>query len=226
MRAMLLAILLAPAALSAQFTRDSVITINLTRTAKLPPDAASWFITIEGTAETSRAAQALADTKLNAVTQALRALGGAVTLGTPVSFSVGPTPGVRGYPGSPAVGTVTARTAMRVHVTRMAYLGRALAAAAEAGAAGASGVTFESSAADSARRAEVALALATARQEAQIIATALDGRIGGLVDVGTTSNDRMFAQPTMLPMEGMVQQVGVPEVTITVTVTARFRFVR
>jgi uncharacterized protein YggE len=226
MRTLLLAALLLPATVAGQVTRDSVIAINLTRTVKLTPDRASWFVTIEGTAETSRAALALAETKLTAVTQALRALDGTVALGTPVAFAVGPTPGMRGYPGSPTLATVTARTAMRVQVTRLADLARALAAAAEAGAAGASGVTFESSAADSARRAEIGVALAMARQEAQTIATALDGRVGGLIDVSTSSNDRMFAQPTMLPMEGMNQPTGVPEVTVSITVTARFRLVR
>lgn len=226
MRAIAFVAFLIPFGLSAQIQRDSVIAVNMTRTVKLAPDHASWFVTIEGTAETSAAAQALAESKATAVTRALRALGPTVELGSPVAFSVGPTPGMRGYPGSPSQPTTTARTAMRVRVTRMADLARALAAASEAGAAGASGVTFESSVADSARRAEVAKALAMLRQEAEIIASALDGRIGGLVDVSTTSSDRVFGQPTMLPMEGMNQPTLVPEVSVSVTVTARFRLVR
>jgi uncharacterized protein YggE len=225
MRALAFAVLLAPAMLAAQTSRDSVISINLTRVVKLAPDRATWFVTIEGTAETSQAAQTLAESKLATVTRALRELGSAVSLGTPVAFAVGPTPGMRGYPGSPTTGTVTARTALRVQVTRLAELARALAAASEAGAAGASGVSFESSVSDSVRRAEVGIALTMARAEAQIIATALDGRIGGLVDVSTTSNDRMYMQPTMLPMEGMSQPTHAPEVAITVTVSVRYRIV-
>jgi len=227
MRTLLTLILLAPAALNAQVMRDSVIAVNSTRTVRLTPDRATLFVTVEGTAETSRDALAVADAKLAAVLRAVRGLGDGVQLGTPIAFSVAPTPGARGYIGSPTVTTLTARTAVRVYVSRLSDLARTFAAVADAGAAGTSALTFESSVADSARRAEVASALVMARQEASAIAATLDGHLGGVVDISTTSNDRAFLQPAMLPMEGMMgQPAQAPEVLVSVTVTARFRLVR
>jgi uncharacterized protein YggE len=227
MRAPLALLLLIPAVIDAQTTRDSVIAVNATRTVRVVPDRASLFVTVEGTAETSRDALARADTKLVAVLAALRALGDGVELGTAVAFSVAPTPGNRGFPGAPSTSTLTARTAVRVTVSRLAQLARTFAAASDAGAASTSALTFEFSAADSVRRAEVAAALVTARQEAEAIASALGGRIGGIVDISTTSSDRGFQQPAMLPMEGMMgQPVYAPEVMLSVSVTARFRIVR
>ena len=73
----------------------------------------------------------------------------------------------------------------------------------------------------------MAVALVTARQEASAIATALDGRLGGVVDIGTNSTDRMFMQPAMLAIDGMMgQPTPAPEVLVSVSVTARFRLVR
>ncbi len=224
---LLLALLLVPTLLGAQLSRDSVIAVNTNRLVRLVPDRATLFVTVEGTAETSRDALARADSKLVAVMAALRALGPGIELGTPVAYSVGPTPGARGYPGAPSSPTVTARTAVRVHVARLALLASAFTAAADAGAAGTGALAFESSQSDSARGAEVAAALATARREADAIAAVLGGRIGGIVDISTSSQDRLYQQPAMLPMEGsMGQPTFAPEVTLNIMVNARFRLVR
>lgn len=223
----LLALLFIPALLSAQVARDSVIAVNANRLVRLAPDRASLFVTVEGTAETSRDALARAESKLVAVMAALRALGAGVELGTPVPYSVGPTPGARGYPGAPTSPTITARTAVRVHVARLSLLPSTFVAASDAGAAGTGALAFESSQADSARGAEVTAALIAARREADAIAAALGGRIGGIVDVNTSSQDRGYQLPAMLPMEsGMGQPSYAPEVTLSIMVNVRFRLVR
>lgn len=227
MRALLLSLLLVASIADAQQPRDSVLTVSITRAVRLVPDHATMFVTVEGTAETSTDALARADGKLANVLSALRALGASVVVGTPIPFSVAPTPNSRGFPGAPAATTITARTAFRVAVARIDHLARAFAAASDAGAASTGALVFESSAADSARRVEVAAALVMARREADVMAAGLGGRIGGLVEVSSSSVDRSFMQPATLPMDAnMSFPLQAPEVVFSVTVTARFRMVR
>jgi uncharacterized protein YggE len=223
----LLFALVLPSAVRAQPARDGTISVNTTRTIHLAPDRASWFLSIEGTDASASTALALAESKLATVTLALRRLGAGVELGAPVPFAVGPTPAVFGSRGTrPDSGTVTARTALRVRVTRIGQLGKALAAGADAGATSASAVMFESAAVDSALEAALGAALASARLQAQGIARSLDGFVGELIDVNTSNSDRGFSQATLLPYAGAVTQLYAPEVTVNVTVAARFRLIR
>lgn len=175
-----LALLLVPASLQGQVTRDSVITVNTMRSVRVSADRASLFVSVEGTAETAREAVSRAEAKLAAVTAALRSVRDGVEIGAPVTFSVGSTMSVRGYPGPAAAPSLTARSAIRVQVSRLSQLAPAVAAAIDAGAAGASTITFESTAADSVRRVFVVEALADARREAEAIAAGLGGRVGAL----------------------------------------------
>jgi uncharacterized protein YggE len=223
-----LIVLMIPAGLGAQMSRDSVISVTVTRSFRLAPDRATFFVTIDGTAETSRDALAVGDAKLLAVLSALRNIGDGVVLGTPTPFSVAPPPSSRGFPGTSSGATVTSRTAVRATITRLSELARTFAAATDAGATGTSALAFQSSAADSARRVELAVALSTARQDAAVIARALDGRVGGLVEVQSSSDDRVyFNQTAMLPMEGFAGQPTLaPEVLGSVSVTVRFKLIR
>lgn len=227
MRVLVLGLILFARVAVAQPTRDSVLTVSATRVVRLVPDHATLFVTVEGTAETSADALARADGKLVQVLAALRALGDGVRIATPIAFSVAPTPNSRGFPGAPVAATITARTAVRVTVMRMTLLARTFAAASDAGAASAGSLTFESTAADSARLAEVAAAIVSARDEAMAMATGLGGRLGGLVEISSSSMDRGYGQPATLPFEGgMSFPPLAPEVMFHVTVTARFRLVR
>jgi uncharacterized protein YggE len=131
-----------------------------------------------------------------------------------------------GYPVQPGPPTNVARAAIRVQVTRLDDLARVAAAALGAGAASASSPTFESSAADSVRRSRIAEALAAAKADAQAIATSLDGHVGALVDVSTNAG-ASFVGPTNLYLDNrFVQNAMAPEITVTTTVTVRYRLVR
>lgn len=216
-----------PTLVAAQAGGDSIITVTSMRSIQVAPDAASLYVTVEGTAETSGAALALAESKLASVLDALRGVGSGIKLGPPIVYSVGPTPGPRDYPGAPAVGTLTARTAVRVDVNSLADLARVYTAATDAGAAGLSSPSFSSSAVDSVSRAEVGEAIARANEEAAAIAAALGGRISGAVSVSRSGNQRPFMQPTTLPPNSNFgQPLFAPEIDVNVSVTVRFRFVR
>ena len=75
MRAFALLILLTPAVLGAQTVRDSVLSVSVTRSFRITPDRASFFVVVDGTAETSGDALTVGNTKLEAVLRALRGVG-------------------------------------------------------------------------------------------------------------------------------------------------------
>lgn len=69
--------------------------------------------------------------------------------------------------------------------------------------------------------------LAVARADAQALATALEGKLGGLVDVSSTAGNIGSVGPGMLSFEPrFMQPAQVPEVVITTSVTVRYRLVR
>src|SRR5262245_34322015 len=98
-----------PWPLLAQAPRDSVVSVSASRITRIAPDRASLYVIVEGTAETAADAITRAETKLKAVTDALKAFGPRVRLDPPVSFGVGPTPNLSGYPGQASPPTNIAR---------------------------------------------------------------------------------------------------------------------
>jgi uncharacterized protein len=77
---------------------------------------------------------------------------------------------------------------MRVSSSHPEQVGTVIAAAIGAGASGSSSMIFESSVADSLRRARMADALRGARSDAEAIASSLGGRIGTLISVSSKAN--------------------------------------
>src|SRR3954468_17675823 len=160
--------------------RDSVITINASRTTRVIPDRASAYVMIEGTAETTADALARVETKIKAVTDALRALPSRPEVDRPVSSTVPPAAREQGYPSPSNSVQFTARAAIRVQ-SRVDQIATIASAALAAGGLQLSGLTFESSVADSVRRVKIGEAVASARVDAEALAAALGGRLGALV---------------------------------------------
>ena len=226
LRYLLLALL--PLRLPAQAVRDSVITVTATRTARVAPDRATLYLIIEGTAETATDAVARVETKLKVVTDALKTLGSRITVEPAMAYGVGPTPSPNGFPSTAMPATNLARSVLRVQVTRPDQVANIVATAIGAGAAGSSSLTFESSVADSVRRARIGEALGVARADAEAIAASLGARIGALVGVTTGTQNFGFQQPTMLTFDNRYfgQQAPAPDVVVATTITAQFRLVR
>jgi uncharacterized protein YggE len=223
--ALVLPAVLLPLAAGAQ-VRDSVITVTTSRTTRLTPDRALFFAIVEGVAETPADAIGRVDTKVKAVTDALKAIGSSVDVDRPVTVSIGPVQTNNGYPSTPTPPTNIARVAIRVQVGRVDQVSRVVAAALTAGAASTSSPTFESSVADSVRRARIADALAGAKADAQAIATSLDGHVGALVDISSNAGNN-FVNPTVLYLDNRYSpQSMAPEVVVTSAVTVRYRLVR
>ena len=219
-------VLLVPISLRAQIPRDSIVTATASRSTRIAADRATFYIVVEGTAETAPDAVGRVQTKLKAVSDALAGFGNRAEVDRPIAYTVGATPAPNGYPGMASPPSNLARSVIRVRLNRVDQLANVIAAALAAGAANGSSVSFESSVADSVRRAQIGEALAVARSDADALATALNGRLGAFVDV-STSGQQGFVQTALLNLDNRFgQQPFAPEVTVTANVTVRYRLVR
>jgi len=224
MRLRLLLAMLLPLTAQAQGLRDSTITVSASRTSRLAPDRAAMYVLVEGSAETPADAVTRVETKLKAVSDALRALGSRVEVDRAVVYSVGPAGQPNMYPPPSGPPSNVSRALLRVQMNRADQIAHVTAAALSAGAAGVASITFESSVADSVRRARMAEALAAATADAQALATSLEGRLGALVDVSSSAPNLGFAGPTSLNFDSrFVQPAQIPEVVIMSSVTVRYR---
>jgi uncharacterized protein YggE len=218
---------LLPAIAGAQTVRDSTITVSATKISRIAPDRASMYVLVEGSAETAPDAVTRVETKLKAVAEAIKALGPRAEQDRAITYSVGPAAQQNMYPQQVMPPSNVSRAVLRVHMARADQVAHVAAAALGAGASGISAVTFESTVADSVRRSRMMEVLAVARADAQALATALDGKLGAIVDVSSTAGNIGFAGPTMLTFEPrFAQPTQVPEVTINTSVTVRFRLMR
>ncbi len=66
MHRQLILLALLPLHLSAQTARDSIVNVTATRTTRIAPDRATFYLIVEGTAETAADAITRVDTKLKA----------------------------------------------------------------------------------------------------------------------------------------------------------------
>ncbi|MDB4906261.1 MAG: hypothetical protein JWO05_1045 [Gemmatimonadetes bacterium] len=215
--------------LLAQMPRDTVVSVTATRTSRIPPDRASFYVIVEGTAETPADANARVDGKLKTVVEALKGFGSRVRLDQPIAYGVGPSPSPNGFPVA-APGTNLARSVIRVQLDRPEQTAQVIAAAIGAGAASSSSLAFESSSADSVRRVRISEALAAARLDAEAVAAALGARLGALVSVSTNSGGNTFGFQTSSTLtfdtRFSSQQAQTPDVVVTTTVTVQYRIIR
>lgn len=227
MRLGLVVLVLSPAVVQAQTIRDSTISVSATKVTRIVPDRATMYVLVEGSAETPSDAVTRAETKLKAVSEALKTLGSSAEPDRAITYSVGPAPQPNVYPGAGVPQSNISRAVLRVSMNRVDQIARVAAGALAAGASGVSTITFESTVADSVRRSRMTEALAVARADALALATALNGKLGGLVDVTSTAGNIGFAGPAMLNFETrFMQPTQVPEVTITTSVIVRYRLIQ
>lgn len=94
--------------------------------------------------------------------------------------------------------------------------------------ANASSFLFESSVADSVRRARIGEALTAARLEAEAVAASLGARLGSLVSVNVGGGPIGFQGPSTLMFDSRFsgQPTQVPDVQITANVTVQFQLVK
>jgi uncharacterized protein YggE len=227
----LVSLALLPTLASAQGARvedDGIprVSATATRTARLAPDRATVFAVVEGSAESAPEAAQRAERKLQAVTDAVKQLGARVEVLGTVPYGVMPAPNYGGFPGQTAPNPFVARYIMRIQPARVDQLMNVSSTLMAAGVSVLTPPSFEAAAADSARRAKFSEALAQARADAEALAAGLGMRLGALIEVtGNAGPSQQFGQQFIgfgrgYDMSGPGQP---PEVTVTASVTVRYR---
>jgi uncharacterized protein len=230
----LVSLLLVPTIASAQGARvedDGIprVSATATRMARLAPDRVTVYAVVEGAAESAPEAAQRAERKLQAVTEAVKQLGARVEVVGTVPYGVMPAPNYGGFPGQTASNPFVARYVMRVQPARVDQLMNVSSALMAAGVSVVTPPSFESASADSARRAKFSEALSQARADAEALAAGLGMRLGALIEViGNQGPQQSFNQSFIAFGRGydMGGPGQPPEVTVTASVTVRYRLQR
>jgi uncharacterized protein YggE len=220
------------ACLGAQQTTNATqipqIVTSGTGEAQITPDRARIDLAVETRGATAALAASENARLSTAVLTRLRTLGLTdAQLGT-WGYNVQPEYDYSRADNRPRVIGYVARNTVRADVRQVAQVGPVIDAAVAAGANNIGALDFYSSNLDQARATALAQAVEKARADAQVMAAAAGGRLGTLIELSSSS----YAQPPMPYMARMEmaasQATPTPinpgERTITMTVTARWRF--
>jgi uncharacterized protein YggE len=223
-----------PAAAIAQNARlestdpEPRIVSTATRTARIAPDRVTLYLMIEGTGESPAEASQRATQKLQAVTAAVQQFASGRDAISTVPYGVSPAQNLPGYPGAGSQTSFLARYVIRVQPARVDQTTSLASAAIAAGASAASPPAFEASSADSVRRLRYAEALSQARRDAEMLATALGGRLGSVIEVTSTGGFNQGGSPNYVSFMNRYEFAGPmqpPDVQVNATVTVRYRFI-
>ena len=235
MRNSALAFLIAlPGILQAQNARldssdgEARIVVSVSRLSRIPADRAIIYLLVEGGGETPADAVQKVTQKLQAVGNAIKQSGVAVEAAQPWPYGITPAQNASSYPGGAGVTSYVARFTIRVQLGKPDQLIPLVAAAIAAGATTSSTPIYEAQATDSVRRARFAEALATARQDAETLASSLGGRLGRLIEVTSNSfQTQAFSQPyiSFTSRFDGGGQVPTPEVQASASITVRYQFI-
>jgi uncharacterized protein YggE len=202
------------------------IIVTATKTTRIIPDRVTTYVTVEGTGESPSDATQRASTKLQAVMTAVRSVVSGTDAVVAMPYGVTPTPNMNGFPGGTS-GSYVARHVVRIQPRSVDQTTAIASAAIAAGAGGTSPPWFESSIADSVRRAKYGEALAQAQRDAESLASSLGGRLGPFVEVTSTGsvNQGQNSFISFINRYDYAGPTGTPDVIVNATVTVKYRFI-
>ncbi len=197
--------------------------------ATVVPDRAMLTLAVETRASTAAAAGSENARVQTAVIAALRGRGVLAEHITTSGYSV--SPNERYDSGERRVVGYIARNAVVVDVQNVAIVGALIDAALGAGANSIGGLQYYSTRQESIRRSALELAVAHARGDAEVMARAAGGTLGGPLEISQVS-DGVFPRSAMMDevvltgaRQGAPTPVVVGEQKIIVRVTTRWLFV-
>lgn len=206
------------------------IVVTGTGEAIVVPDRATLLLGVQTRATTAAAAGAENARRLQAILDALRALGLSSEQLSTANYNVSPDMqySPNGQTPPRVIGYVVTNM-VKAELRKLEDVARVIDAALAKGANEVSSLNLYSSKADSARRAALGLAVDDARADAEVLARAAGGTLGQLLELTTVTNPTypipvmarnmaMAAPAPKTPIEGGQQ-------TISVTVTARWAIV-
>jgi uncharacterized protein YggE len=227
--AVLLAISVLAPGVSAQIPSNAPpqIITGGTGEARVSPDRATVMIGVQSKAASAAAAGAENARRQRAVIDTMRALGATSDQISTMNYSVSPE--MQYAPNqSPRVTGYTVSNTVTVDVRRIDDVAKFIDAALAKGANEIAGLTFFSSKADSARRAAMAIAVAKARADAEVLASAAGGSLGPLLELSSEvpairpMNQFMAAAA---PAARIATPIEPGQQTVSVSITARWTFV-
>ncbi|MGI8510259.1 MAG: SIMPL domain-containing protein [Gemmatimonadaceae bacterium] len=195
---------------------------------KLTPDRATIRISVQTRASTASTAAAQNAIKQNAVLTALRSLGLANEQLSTTDYSVNPEYRYEQNK-SPVLTGYTVTNTILADVRDLKLLGKVLDASLGSGANMVSSLDFYSSNTDAARRGAIGVAVTKARSEAEVAAKAAGGTLGELISLEIGGANQNPPPRPMMRMASATASDATPinpgEQTVTVTVSARWRYV-
>jgi uncharacterized protein YggE len=223
-----------PMALSAQANGPTTGAPQLFTTAtaevELKPDRATLVFTVESRGATAAKAGSETARKARAVIDTLRSLGVAADQLTTASVEINPEYVYPGQNQPPRVSGYVARNSVRVEILRLEQAGALIDGGLAKESTGIGSLTFASSKSDEARRQAIELAVLKAKSEAESMAKAAGGTLGGLIELSAQpSYQRPIAQP--MALKAMSASRGSDEMpispgqlTVSATVTGRWGY--
>jgi uncharacterized protein YggE len=204
------------------------VVVTGTGEATVTPDRATLLLGVQTRATTAAAAGAENARRLQAVLDALRALGLSSEQLSTVNYNVSPDMqySPNGQTPPRVIGYVVTNM-VKVELRKLEDVARAIDAALAKGANEVSSLNLYSSKADSVRRSALGLAVADARADAEVLARAAGGSLGQLLEL-TTVESPVYPVPIMARNMSMAAQktpIEGGQQTLSVTVTARWALV-
>ncbi len=199
--------------------------------AKVSPNRASVMINVQTRAATAAAAAADNAKRTRAVFDAMAKLGLPKDQVTTEGYSVYPEMQYGKDGGVPRVAGYVATNTVKAETKQIDQAGSIIDAALAAGANLVNGVTFFASSIEQGRREAIGMAVSSARADADAMARAAGGSVGELIEL-TTGGPTVPPRPmyemaamksAMAPAAPTPMNPG--DLTVTVHVTARWRFV-
>lgn len=197
--------------------------------ARVAPDRATISIGVQSRAPTAAAAAADNARRQRAILDTLRSLGLASEDLSTNNYNVSPEMSYSPNGATPPrVVAYTVTNVVHVELKKLDDIGRVIDAALGKGANEISSLQFRSTRADSARRAALGTAVVNARADAEALARAAGGSLGGLIEASSTSfaPPRAFETVSRMAMAAKAPTPIEPgEQTVSATVTVRWVFI-
>ena len=198
--------------------------------AKVTPDRVSVLVNVQTRASTAAAAAATNAQRTKAVLDALGRLGLPKDQLSTEGYSAYPEMNYDRAGGTPRVTGYVVTNSVRAESKRVDQAGAIIDAALEAGANLINSLSFYASNIDEPRRQAIALAVSSARADAEAMAQAAGGRLGALQELSTqgpTAPPRPMFDVSARSKAVMAEQTPINpgQQTVNVFVTARWGFV-
>lgn len=198
--------------------------------ARYTPDRAHIYIGVQTRAETAEKAGAENAKKQQAVIDAILSLGIGKDQISTVNYNVYPEQQYHPERGDqePRIVGYNVTNTVRVDIRDIAKVGPVIDAALSKGANNINSLDFYASNEDGTRRGALAEAVARARGDAEALAKGAGGRLGDLIELSSAAYTPPRPVPVMMMAEAKASAatpINPGEQTLTVTVTARWRFV-